>query len=68
MPATEFEFASDDPKQTELAASYGLILLQLALIIRKHADVGDREAVNFFDDAFQQISQQAYEKLRRRMN
>jgi hypothetical protein len=63
----EFTFESDDEKQIELTAQYGVLWLQIALICKRHALAGDIEALNFFEDTFKEIIGAARQTLRRKL-
>jgi hypothetical protein len=63
---SELEFQTSDEKQAELTERYGLILLQFAMIVKRHAIASDAEALNFFQSSFDEIIKAGRELLKQK--
>ena len=68
MTEQTFQFQTTDEKQQQLTEEFGLILLQLTLILKRFALAGDSQAVLFFDDYFNQIINAARAILKEKAN
>ena len=63
----EFDFITGDEREAELVSSYGILMLQVGLILKRHAASGDFEALQWFDETYQEISSAAHELCRRKL-
>jgi len=62
----EFEFQTSDEREQALVAEYGVLILQVSLILKRHAQLADAQAVSFFESAFKQMCAAAREMLKQK--